>query len=173
MSRKGVIAKRVKTAPDGHIENQRPNAQSGWPRNACSALGQNVFRPTECLGQSPTLGRSRTRPGKLKSRGRPTPRHKPRTTSARAGKRLAAAQLPRVPRCTPSEPGNYAHVRPRPSAKSYPSDHSRPTEIIRPRPFRLGRPLNIRPRPFRLGQRPDCPADRPNPHNSSPKPAPT
>ncbi|CAA7036488.1 unnamed protein product [Microthlaspi erraticum] len=42
MSRKGVIAKRVKTAPDGSIENQRPTAQSGWPRNECSALGQNI-----------------------------------------------------------------------------------------------------------------------------------
>ncbi|CAA7045511.1 unnamed protein product [Microthlaspi erraticum] len=42
MSRKGVIAKRVKAAPDGSIENQRPNAQSGWPRNECSALGQTV-----------------------------------------------------------------------------------------------------------------------------------
>ncbi|CAA7042950.1 unnamed protein product [Microthlaspi erraticum] len=24
-----------------------PNAQSGWPRNECSALGQNRIRPTE------------------------------------------------------------------------------------------------------------------------------
>ncbi|CAA7046796.1 unnamed protein product [Microthlaspi erraticum] len=27
--------------------NQCPNAQTGWPRNECSALGQNRIRPTD------------------------------------------------------------------------------------------------------------------------------
>ncbi|CAA7028603.1 unnamed protein product [Microthlaspi erraticum] len=37
MSRKGVTTKRVKTAPDGSIENSAQTAQSGWP-------GTNVSR---------------------------------------------------------------------------------------------------------------------------------
>ncbi|CAA7040560.1 unnamed protein product [Microthlaspi erraticum] len=40
MSRKGVTTKRVKTAPDGSIENSAQTAQSGWPRNERSTLGQ-------------------------------------------------------------------------------------------------------------------------------------
>ncbi|CAA7050051.1 unnamed protein product [Microthlaspi erraticum] len=40
MSRKGVITKRVKTGPDGSIEKPRQAVQS-WPRNECSAVGQN------------------------------------------------------------------------------------------------------------------------------------
>ncbi|CAA7049278.1 unnamed protein product [Microthlaspi erraticum] len=36
-----------KDCPDGSIEKQRPTAQSGWPRNARSALGQSHIRPTE------------------------------------------------------------------------------------------------------------------------------
>ncbi|CAA7018931.1 unnamed protein product [Microthlaspi erraticum] len=79
-------------------------------------------------------------------------------------------------RCIRPSRERTSHVRPRPSAKSI-------------RPTAAADHETIRPRPFRLGQRPDCPADRPddrpnaavdpkpflkpNPHNSSPKPAPT
>ncbi|CAA7035423.1 unnamed protein product [Microthlaspi erraticum] len=123
MSRKGVTTKRVKT---GSIENQRPTAQSGWPRNECSALGQIIVRPSEVSAKVQTVGRTHHDPGNI-ARGRPrhnlTPR-RARPKPREPGKRLAAAQL--VSRTTPmhpSEPGNYV---PRPaeisSAKSHPSD---------------------------------------------------
>ncbi|CAA7027484.1 unnamed protein product [Microthlaspi erraticum] len=107
------------------------------------------------------------------------PRHAtPRTTMARAGKQASRPRnLTRVPRpMHPSEPGKRPRPAEKPSAKF---------SSVRP----PGRPRNIRPRPFRLGQdptvRPTVPTDRPNaavdpkpflkpnPHNSSPKPAPT
>ncbi|CAA7045997.1 unnamed protein product [Microthlaspi erraticum] len=86
MSRKGVIAKRVKAAPDGHIENQRPNAQSGWPRNECSALGQTASVRLKSRPKSKTRPITHHDPGN--SRGRP--RHNRHATtahdqSARAG----------------------------------------------------------------------------------------
>ncbi|CAA7052916.1 unnamed protein product [Microthlaspi erraticum] len=127
MSRKGVIAKRVKTAPDGSIENQRPTAQTGWPRNECSALGQN-HRPSEVSAKVQSADHA-SRPGKH-SRGRPSHnRHAtPRTT------------MPREPGTKPRGRATYsrttADVRPsredvpRPAEKhrpnSIPSDH-RPT----------------------------------------------
>ncbi|CAA7041922.1 unnamed protein product [Microthlaspi erraticum] len=43
MRRNGVTTKRVKTAPDGSLENQRPTAQSGSPRNERSTLGQKAI----------------------------------------------------------------------------------------------------------------------------------
>ncbi|CAA7033504.1 unnamed protein product [Microthlaspi erraticum] len=179
MSRKGVIAKRVKAAPDGHIENQRPNAQTGWPRNECSALGQNRSVRLKSRPKFKPSGRSRNHdPGNIVPRSAKFQRHaKPRTTK-RASREtsLAAAQL--VPRTTADasvRAGKTSHVRPRNhrpnSSVDQPADRKHPA------------------RPFRLGQRPDCPADRPddrpnaavdpkpflkpNPHNSSPKPAPT
>ncbi|CAA7024143.1 unnamed protein product [Microthlaspi erraticum] len=47
MSRNGVIIKRVKTVQTVLSRNQRPTAQSGWPRNYCFALGQSHIRPSE------------------------------------------------------------------------------------------------------------------------------
>ncbi|CAA7047152.1 unnamed protein product [Microthlaspi erraticum] len=66
MSRKGVIAKRVKTAPDGHIENQRPTRSpagrgTNVPRSAKTVSVRLKSRP-----KFQPLGRSHTRPGKLK-----------------------------------------------------------------------------------------------------------
>ncbi|CAA7042304.1 unnamed protein product [Microthlaspi erraticum] len=57
MSRSGVTTKRVKTAPDGSIENQRPTVQSGWPRNERSTLGQNIVRdrPNAAVDPKPVL----------------------------------------------------------------------------------------------------------------------
>ncbi|CAA7047571.1 unnamed protein product [Microthlaspi erraticum] len=40
--------------PDGSIEKQSPTTQSGWPRNACSALGQNCVHPSEVSAKSET-----------------------------------------------------------------------------------------------------------------------
>ncbi|CAA7034567.1 unnamed protein product [Microthlaspi erraticum] len=179
MSRKGVIAKRVKAAPDGYIENQRPNAQTGWPRNECSALGQNRIRPTDVSAKVQTSADHAITTRETLSRGRPSHNATPRRArpSARAGRTpRGRATHSRTTADASVRAGKTSHVRPRNHRPNFTRRPSRPTEIIRPRPFRLG-------------QRPDCPADRPddrpnaavdpkpflkpNPHNSSPKPAPT
>ncbi|CAA7052921.1 unnamed protein product [Microthlaspi erraticum] len=167
MSRKGVIAKRVKTAPDGSIENQRPNAD-GWPRNECSALGQN--HPS-CLGQSSTVRPITSRPGK----------HVPRSAKSQPRR----ARPCRASREQASRPRNLLayHGRCiRPSREERPTSgrnhrpiFTRPTQIIRPRPFRRPDPTV---RPTVPTDRPNAAVDpkpflKPNPHNSSPKPAPT
>ncbi|CAA7016378.1 unnamed protein product [Microthlaspi erraticum] len=172
MSRKGVIAKRVKTAPELYRESAR---RTGWPRNECSALGQNRFRPTEV---SAKVHRPITsRPGKL-SRGRPrhnaTPR---RARPCRASREKASRpRNPRVPRPM-RRPSRETTSRVRP--RNHRPIHSRPTADRSKHPATT---VPTRPRP-------DCPADvptdrpnaavdpkpflKPNPHNSSPKPAPT
>ncbi|CAA7020042.1 unnamed protein product [Microthlaspi erraticum] len=141
MSRKGVIAKRVKAAPDGHIENQRPNAQSGWPRNECSALGQNrISVRLKSRPKSKPLGRSHITTRETLSRGRPSQRFTPlraRPTRASRGTSLAAAQLTsrttadasvragkNVPR--PAEKPSAKFIRPtsRPTVKSSGPDRS-------------------------------------------------
>ncbi|CAA7046887.1 unnamed protein product [Microthlaspi erraticum] len=125
MSRKGVIAKRVKTAPDGLSRISARTAQSGWPRNECSALGQNRVRPS--------LPKSRPKydPGNIVPRSAShnvTPRRA--RPGARAGKQSLAAAQP-VPRTTPmhpSEPGkNVPRPAEKPSAKSSSARPSRPT----------------------------------------------
>ncbi|CAA7052815.1 unnamed protein product [Microthlaspi erraticum] len=119
MSRKGVIAKRVKAAPDGYIENQRPNAQSGWPRNECSALGQN-HSVRLSLGQSPTT-RPITQhdPGNMPAVGQATtPRHnraRPKRASREVTPRGRATHLTYRP-TLPSEPGTSLASGRRPSA---------------------------------------------------------
>ncbi|CAA7044120.1 unnamed protein product [Microthlaspi erraticum] len=97
MSRKGVIAKRVKAAPDGYIENQRPNAQSGWPRNECSALGQNRIRPTEVSAKVNHRPITQHDPGNIVPRSAKPSHATPRTTK-RASREtsLAAAQPSRT-----------------------------------------------------------------------------
>ncbi|CAA7031774.1 unnamed protein product [Microthlaspi erraticum] len=133
MSRKGVIAKRVKTAPDGHIENQRPTRSpagrgTNVPRSAKTVSVRLKSRP-----KSKTVGRSRNHdPGNI-ARGRPSHATTAHDQTARAGKRLAAAQLiSRTTHDAPSEPGNYV---PRPAEKHRPN-FIRPTtpadRIIRP-----------------------------------------
>ncbi|CAA7053764.1 unnamed protein product [Microthlaspi erraticum] len=126
MSRKGVITKRVKTGPDGSIENQRPNRAAGWPRERFT-LGQiTSVRLKSRPKFKPPADRITTR--ETMSRGRPQrSRHAAHDHAARAGKQsLAAAQPSRVPRpMAPSEPGSYV---PRPAEKAsanlHPSDHS-------------------------------------------------
>ncbi|CAA7013695.1 unnamed protein product [Microthlaspi erraticum] len=150
MSRKGVIAKRVKTAPDGHIENQRPNAQSGWPRNECSALGQNRSVRLKSRPKSKPLGRSRiTTRETLPAVGQATtPRHNRARPKRASRESLAAAQLLAYHgRTHPSEPGNYATSgrdfhRPIHPSDQPPTNHPATTVPTRPRP--------------------DCPADRPD-----------
>ncbi|CAA7041284.1 unnamed protein product [Microthlaspi erraticum] len=169
MSRKGVIAKRVKTAPDGSIENQRPNAQTGWPRNACSALGQNV-RPSEVSAKVKTV-RPITHHDPGKARGRP------RHDRARHAHTDSLRNLSRTTADVPSEPGNNV---PRPAEKPS-AKFIRPTtpadrEIIRPDRSDSAKDPTVR--PTVPTDRPNAAVDpkpflKPNPHNSSPKPAPT
>ncbi|CAA7059726.1 unnamed protein product [Microthlaspi erraticum] len=134
MSRKGVIAKRVKTAPDGHIENQRPNAQSGWPRNACSALGQNRIRPTEVSAKVQT--------------DRPITQHDPGNIVPRSAKLQAFHATPRT--TMPREPGN----KPRGRATRF-AYHGR---CIRPSRERTS---HVRPRNHRPNLHPSDHAGRP------------
>ncbi|CAA7028506.1 unnamed protein product [Microthlaspi erraticum] len=156
MSRKGVIAKRVKTAPDGHIENQRPNAH---------------------LGQSPNRSADHaSRPGKLSPRSAKPQRHAHRARPARepgsnaSRPRNSLTYRPNAP----SEPGTPASGR-ETIGQIHPSDQPA-DRIIRPRPFRLGQDPTVR--PIVPTDRPNAAVDpkpflKPNPHNSSPKPAPT
>ncbi|CAA7028567.1 unnamed protein product [Microthlaspi erraticum] len=163
------------------IENQRPTAQSGWPRNECSALGQNISvrlksRPKSkppadhAITTRETLSPRSAKPQLTPRRARP---------AARAGNKPRGRATTRVPRpMHPSEPGKNV---PRPAEKPSAKFLIRPTtpadrEIIRPRPFRLGQDPTVR--PIVPTDRPNAAVDpkpflKPNPHNSSPKPAPT
>ncbi|CAA7040689.1 unnamed protein product [Microthlaspi erraticum] len=99
----------------------------------------NLVRPSEVSAKVQNRRPiTQSRPGKHCPRSA-TPRHDAHDQSARAGKRLAAAQL--ISRTTPmpSEPGNYV---PRPaeisSAKfirpTTPADRIRPTPTVPTRP---------------------------------------
>ncbi|CAA7015298.1 unnamed protein product [Microthlaspi erraticum] len=129
MSRKGVIAKRVKTAPDGSIENQRQAAD----RLAEERMFRARPKPSVRLKSRPKfLGRSHHDPGNIPAVGQATTTHAtPHTT------------MPREPGSNASRPRNLLayHGRctvragkdvPRPAEKHrpnlHPSDHSRPTE---------------------------------------------
>ncbi|CAA7015117.1 unnamed protein product [Microthlaspi erraticum] len=175
MSRKGVIAKRVKTAPDGSYRESAPNRAVRLAEERCSALGQSI-RPSEVSAKVQNRRPITTRPGK-QARGRPRHNATPRRArpAREPGTSLAAAQLSRTTAdIRPSRElatsgretiGQISSVRPR-----------RPTEIIRPRPFRLGHDPTVR--PTVPTDRPNAAVDpkpflKPNPHNSSPKPAPT
>ncbi|CAA7020253.1 unnamed protein product [Microthlaspi erraticum] len=181
MSRKGVIAKRVKAAPDGYIENQRPNAQSGWPRNECSALGQNRSVRLKSRPKFQTVGRSRNTTRETLSRGRPSlnvSRHAAHDHAARAGKQASRPRNLRVPRpMHPSEPGRTSHVRPRNHRPNLIRRPSRPT--MKPSGHdRSDSAQDPTVRPIVPTDRPNAAVDpkpflKPNPHNSSPKPAPT
>ncbi|CAA7021030.1 unnamed protein product [Microthlaspi erraticum] len=135
--------------PDGSIENQRPTAQSGWPRNECSALGQISSVRLKSRPKSKTVGRTQSRPGKHCPRSA-TPRHDRARPNARAGKRLAAAQLSAYHgRCAV----RAGKLRPA-SGRDFIGQIHRPTTAADH--------ASVRPRPFRLGHIPDCPADRPD-----------
>ncbi|CAA7045141.1 unnamed protein product [Microthlaspi erraticum] len=150
MSRKGVIAKRVKTAPDGHIENQR-RTRSRLAEERCSALGQNRIRPTEVSAKVQTIRPiTHTTRETCPAVGQATPRQAAHDHAARAGKQsLAAAQL--VPRTTAD-----ASVR----AGKTPTSGRETIGQIHPsdqagRPKHPATTVPTRPRP-------DCPADRPD-----------
>ncbi|CAA7043607.1 unnamed protein product [Microthlaspi erraticum] len=176
MSRKGVIAKRVKAAPDGYIENQRRTRSpagrgTNVPRSAKTVSVRLMSRPKSNHSADHTHD-----PGNISPRSA-TPRH-PRTT------KRASRETPRG-RATRPYHGRCI----RPTRERTPASGRETIGQIFIRPTTPADRHNIRPRPFRLGQRPDCPADRPddrpnaavdpkpflkpNPHNSSPKPAPT
>ncbi|CAA7029399.1 unnamed protein product [Microthlaspi erraticum] len=139
MSRKGVIAKRVKAAPDGSIENQRRTAQTGWPRNDCSALGQSHIRPTEVSAKVQPPADHTHDPGKLPAVGQAT-----HVTPRRARPAARAGNKPRG-RATRSRTTADASVR------------AGKTSHVRPRNHR---PNSIRPTtPADRSDRPD-PADR-------------
>ncbi|CAA7041924.1 unnamed protein product [Microthlaspi erraticum] len=123
MSRKGVIAKRVKAAPDGHIENQRPNAQSGWPRNECSALGQSYSVRLKSRPKSKPADHT-SRPGKQPAVGQATtPRHAAHDQSARAG---SNASRPRNTSRTTADASVRAGKRPT-SGRNHRPNPIRPT----------------------------------------------
>ncbi|CAA7028595.1 unnamed protein product [Microthlaspi erraticum] len=115
--------------PDGSIENQRPTAQSGWPRNERFTLGQISSVRLKSRPKSKTVRPITHHDPGNKSRGRP--RHnrsrQPRTTMPREPgnkPRGRATCLAYHGRCA-VRAGNYV---PRPaensSANLHPSDHS-------------------------------------------------
>ncbi|CAA7038419.1 unnamed protein product [Microthlaspi erraticum] len=175
MSRKGVIAKRVKTVQRLYRESRQAAERPAEERMFRSA---KIIRPSEVSA---------------KVQHRPITHHDPGNNVPRSAK-----PQPLTPRTTmPREPGSNASrprdllayhgrwsvragkLRPRPAEKHRPILH-RPTtadrEIIRPRPFRSAHDPTVR--PIVPTDRPNAAVDpkpflKPNPHNSSPKPAPT
>ncbi|CAA7046779.1 unnamed protein product [Microthlaspi erraticum] len=128
--------------PDGSIENQRPTAQSGWPRNDVprSAKTDSVrlksrpkFKPT---GRSHAPGKHCPRSAKLQAS-----RHRARPSASRETSLAAAQPISRTTAdaCRPSRE-RTSHVRPRnhrPNLRSTtPADResSAPTVPTRPRP---------------------------------------
>ncbi|CAA7019949.1 unnamed protein product [Microthlaspi erraticum] len=137
-ARKRSYNQKSEDCPDGSIENQRPTAQSGWPRNECSTLGQISSVRLKSRPKSKTVGRSRITTRET-SRGRPRHATTAHDQTREPGKRLAAAQLIRVPRRCAVRPGK---LRPA-SGRDFIGQIHRPTtaadhESVRPRPFRLG-----------------------------------
>ncbi|CAA7038325.1 unnamed protein product [Microthlaspi erraticum] len=123
MSRKGVITKRVKTAPDGSIENQRPTAQSGWPRKRLFPLGQIT---SVRLKSRPKFQTDRPithhDPGNIPRSAKPQPpRHAAHDHAARAGnKPRGRATLAYHGRCIRPSRENVPRPAEKPSAKSHP-----------------------------------------------------
>ncbi|CAA7059491.1 unnamed protein product [Microthlaspi erraticum] len=113
--------------PDGSIENQRPTAQSGWPRTMFRSAKVISVRLKSRPKSKPT-GRSRiTTRETLPAVGQATTVHAtPRTTKAREpGNKPRGRATLRVPRpMHPSEPGKNV---PRPA------ENHRPNLSVRPR----------------------------------------
>ncbi|CAA7058015.1 unnamed protein product [Microthlaspi erraticum] len=98
--------------------DQRPTAQSGWPRNECSALGQNRIRPTEVSAKVQTT-RPITQhdPGNI-ARGRPSfnVHATPRTTKRASRETRPRGRATRSAchgRCIRPSRERTSHVRPR------------------------------------------------------------
>ncbi|CAA7029855.1 unnamed protein product [Microthlaspi erraticum] len=110
----------------------------------------NLVRPSEVSAKVQTVGRSRNHdPGNI-ARGRPRHATTAHDQSARAGKRLAAAQpVPRTTADASVRAGKTSRVRPR---------FHRPNLTVRPQPADHD-PSD----PDRSDSAtPDCPADRPD-----------
>ncbi|CAA7037708.1 unnamed protein product [Microthlaspi erraticum] len=149
MSRKGVTTKRVKTVQTA-LSRKRPTAQSGWPRNECSARPNQSVRLKSRPKFKPPADHA-SRPGKHVPRSA-KPRHsrQPRTTMPREpGSNLAAAQ--------PSAYHGRCAVR---AGKLRPAS-GRESSANLHRPTTAADHESVRPRPFRLGHDP-IPADRPD-----------
>ncbi|CAA7047778.1 unnamed protein product [Microthlaspi erraticum] len=154
MSRKGVTTKRVETVQTALSKNQRPTAQSGWPRNYVSALGQIIsvrlksrpkFQTDRPITQHDP-GNIVPRSAKLQSS---TPRRARPCRASRGTRPRGRATVPRTTPMHPSEPGKNV---PRP-AENHRPNHLRPTTA--------GRHPHPRPADRSDSPRPDCPADRP------------
>ncbi|CAA7053949.1 unnamed protein product [Microthlaspi erraticum] len=135
MSRKGVIAKRVKTAPDGSIE-KAPNRAVRLAEERMFRARPNL-RPTEVSAKVQTDGRSRTRPGKHCPAVGQATTHATTTPREPGNKPRGRATLAYHGRCIRPSRERTSHVRPRTSAKSQSVDHAADRETVRPRPFRL------------------------------------
>ncbi|CAA7044097.1 unnamed protein product [Microthlaspi erraticum] len=129
--------------PDGSIENQRPTAQSGWPRNERSTLGQISSVRLKSRPKSKTVGRSQSRPGKLL----PAVGHATTLRHAAHDQRASREQASRPRNCLAYHArrsvraGELARVRPRDFIGQI---FIRPTTAadhasVRPRPFRSRR----------------------------------
>ncbi|CAA7050045.1 unnamed protein product [Microthlaspi erraticum] len=155
MSRKGVIAKRVKTVQTA-ISRISANRTDRLAEERCSALGQNISvrlksRPKFETDRPITI--TQHDPGNIVPRSAKlqTFHATPRTTMPREpGTSLAAAQP--VSRTTADASVRAGKERPTSGRETIGQSHPPTTpadhETIRPRPFRLGQP--------------DCPADRPD-----------
>ncbi|CAA7018849.1 unnamed protein product [Microthlaspi erraticum] len=129
MSRKGVIAKRVKAAPDGHIENQRRTRSPAGRGTNVPRSAKTVFRPTESRPKSNHRPITQHDPGNIVPRSA-----KPNVTPRRARPAREPGNKPRgratrsVPRpMHPSEPGkNVPRPAEKPSAKSSADQAGRP-----------------------------------------------
>ncbi|CAA7043963.1 unnamed protein product [Microthlaspi erraticum] len=150
MSRKGVITKRVRLSRRLYRE-QRPN-------RAVRLAEERMFRarPNSSVRLKSRPKSKTTRPithhdpGNMPAVGHATTPRTPRTTKAREpGKRLAAAQLLTYRAERSVRPGKL----PRPAEDFIGQIPIRPTDNIRPRPFRLGHNPIVRP---------IVPHDRPN-----------
>ncbi|CAA7043530.1 unnamed protein product [Microthlaspi erraticum] len=183
MSRKGVIAKRVKTVQTALSRiSAQPRSPAG--RGTCSALGQIISVRLKSRPKSKPPADHATRPGKhcpaVGQAQRFTPR---RARPCRASREQASR--PRNPSRTTADASvragkNVPRPAEKPSAKSHPpttpADRPADREIHPARPFRLGPDPTVR--PIVPTDRPNAAVDpkpflKPNPHNSSPKPAPT
>ncbi|CAA7031566.1 unnamed protein product [Microthlaspi erraticum] len=145
MSRKGVIAKRVKTGPGALSRNRGQAVQTaGRGTNVPRSAKVQTIRP--CLGQSSIHRPITSRPGKQCPAVGHATTNAAHDHAARAGKqRLAAARPTHVPRRCAVRAGK---PRPRPAKKHRPIFTVRPQpadQIIRPRPFRSATTRSGRP----------------------------
>ncbi|CAA7020057.1 unnamed protein product [Microthlaspi erraticum] len=181
MSRKGVIAKRVKAAPDSisriSVRTRSPAGRgTNVPRSA-----KTVFRPTEVSAKVQPSADHATRPGKhCPAVGQASTFHATPRTTMRASRETRPRGRATRSRTTADASVRAGKERPTSGRETigqiYPPDQPADHETIRPRPFRLGQDPTVR--PIVPTDRPNAAVDpkpflKPNPHNSSPKPAPT